>query len=493
MNLQSTSNNAILYTDGGFMPNTHEAGWGVHGYTFVHEDPKRGTGNPKVIPTDQGYLFEESGGTKVTVVQYFDMAGAHIQCGCNNEAEMIAFIKALELLKQNPHIENVKLFSDSRFVIQGTLSHLDKWISRGWIKANGEPVKYRPRWELVKQLMDELRERMQSLELFHIAGHTGHPGNSRAHSMASRGLVLAKKRSEEEFVSIREAQGYWNVKVEIPRILQSPRWYFSTSDENYMRQDGSAVYCVGTHGTQQKEEEFAGKPYADNFLGVVRMATPEPIMEELREFAMQRDKNRHGSVVLGILDNIFSPKTFAELTEYKTKFMHGSRRRIELLDSAGSVLLTEVRPVGKAFRMVDVWTNLTNILDAVKCGSADYTLTDITDLIYEAPDAKKGIRKIKASLTQVVKYLDVEVGFDLSKRKEESKPFTAKVRLILGSDILSRNQLSAVAEDVVSVHVVSWRESDNVGRYATLIELKSGDVGLWARYEANLFYNKSSR
>lgn len=486
---------AIIYTDGGYLLATKEAGWGVHGYTYLREEPKRGTGNSKVVPTDVGYKYEESDGNKVTVVNYIDMAGGEVNCGCNNEAELIAFVNALKFISTHEHITNVQMFSDSRYVVIGTLQHLEKWEKRGWLTTQGEPVKYRKRWEEVKALVAALNDKQVDFKLAHIKAHNGHPGNTRADLMAGRGLVLANKKmvkSEDGYTSIREGQGYWNLKVDIPRILQSPRWYFSTSDDDYIRPDGSVVYCVGTHGTGEKEDEFTGKPYADNFLGVVRMRTPEPIMEVLRTFAMDRDKQRHGAVILGMLDNIFGTKTYSELTEFGTKFLRGNKKRIELQDSSGLELISEVRPLGKAFRMVDVWQVLTKSLDDICAGSDRYTKTDITDLLYEVPDAKKGVRKIKPSINQAVKHLDVEVGADLSRLKDDPSPFTAKVRLILGNDILSRNQLAALAEDIESINVVSWRESDNVGRYGTLIELKSGDVGLWARYEANLFYRNPS-
>ncbi|MNG00595.1 hypothetical protein D3C84_835370 [compost metagenome] len=123
----------------------------------------------------------------------------------------------------------------------------------------------------------------------------------------------------------------------------------------------------------------------------------------------------------------------------------------------------------------------------IRNGDKYFVLTEITDLIYEDKDTK-GNRKLKPLVTQITKYIDVKPVFNLEKENAEPKPYEAKVRLILGSDIISRNQLAALGPDVKSVKVVTWRESDKVGRYATMVELENGDVGLWARFESNIHY-----
>jgi len=220
---------------------------------------------------------------------------------------------------------------------------------------------------------------------------------------------------------------------------------------------------------------------------VVRVLEPDPVMEALRQSAIARDDRQYGSVVVGSLDNIFSPRIYAELMDHRVRFMNEHKKRLDILDSKNLVILEEVVPVGKSFRLANTWRLLDKMLDEVLAGDASYRITEITDLLYEAPDAKKGVRKLKSSISQVTKFLDVETEFNLARASAEAQPFRAKIRLIVGSDILTRNQLAALGEEIQSVKVVTWRESDNVGRYATLVELKSGDVGLWARFEANIY------
>ena len=482
----------ILYPDGGYLQDKHIGGWGVHGYTFFDEEPKRGTGNPKAVPSDKGYLFEGCVGNKVTIHQYIDMIGGGRDWGSNNEVEVIALTNALQWLTDNPHITHAIIRSDSKFAIQGTTEWLSKWEKRNWMSPRGEPIKYRPTWEAVKALYEPLMERMEHLEINHVKGHSGDPGNTKADALATRGIVLGKNKDVRVFRKITEAQGYWKVSNQCPRILQAPRWYFYTGDDNHKREDGSYVYYVGCHGGKDKEDDLAGKPYADNFLGVVHMVSPDPVLEKLREEAYERDPMRHGKLVLGHLDTIFSPKTYAELDEYGPTFLQSHKKRLDILDSKDVVVMTEQKPLGLGFRQVAMWESLAGHLEKLLVGSPNYRTTDLTDLLYEEQGKKKTALKLKPKYTQITKYLDVDVEFNLEVSDDEPKPFIGNVRLVLGGDILTRNQLAAISEEVKSVKVVTWRESELVGRYATLVELNSGEVGLWARTEANLYYRLPS-
>lgn len=479
---------AVIYCDGGFLLDHKVGGWGVHGYTYIEEEPKRGTGNPKVIPTSTRYLFKDKGGTKVTVVNYFDMAGGAPLMSGNNEAELTAMVNAFQWLTDNPEIEEARIYTDSELIIKGILKWMSGWAARNWIKSNGEPVKFRPVWERAKTLYDTLKNRLTVFTIEHVEGHSGEPGNERADGLASRGLIMGRKRVTQHYHKVSDPQGYWNIKSTAPRILQAPRWYFSTTDLDYKDAEGTHTYFVGCHGTKDKEDDLPGKPYADNFLGVVRVTEPNPVMESLREAAIQKDKNRTGAIMIGYLDNIFNAKMYKELSEHETQFLIFNDPRLDVFGPKDLPIAIELKPLGLGFRKADIWRSLNKILNQVREQDPYYRLTEITDSLYEAPDPKKGLRKLKASITQVVKYLDFSAEFNLEKERAEPKLFDGTIRLILGEDILSRNQLAAIAEDVESVHIVTWRESDQVGRYATMVRLKTGDVGLWARFEANLYY-----
>lgn len=487
MTTETMAISAIVYCDAGYLMHSKLAGWGVHAYTFLPEEPKRGTGNPKVVPTELGYQFTDKAGSKVTVVNYHDLIGGNAVMGSNNEAELWALYEALKWMEEHPELKHVKIFSDSRFVVQGTTQWVDKWAKRGWVGSTGEPIKYRPTWEKVKNLYEKLKAHCDTLTLEWIKGHNGHPGNDRADTLATRGLALSQKKLGD-IREERDAAGYWNQKSEVPRILQAPRWYFSTTEEDFVEEDtGHHVYYVGTHGTKDKEDDLPGKRYADNFLGVCLVTEPDPIMEALRKSAIKRDSVKRGRLMIGHLDSIFSARIYNEVRTYGTTFLLEGQERLDTVNSDKTPVLVEQTPVGLGFRKASVWQSLRKTLKNIRNGDKYFVLTDITDLIYEDKDTK-GNRKLKPLVTQITKYIDVKPVFNLEKDNAEPKPYEAKVRLILGSDIISRNQLAALGPDVKSVKVVTWRESDKVGRYATMLELENGDVGLWARFESNIHY-----
>ena len=487
---------AVLYCDGGFDLQSYVGGVGVHGYIYLPELPKKGTGNPKAVPTDKGYHFESKDkdiasviGNKVTPVSYIDLCAGRGKYGSNNESELDAFHKALTWLVEHDNIMHVQIISDSRYVVQGFNNYVDKWIKSEWKNRSGETIKYQPLWEDVVRLRTLLRQREINLSVGWAKGHAGEMGNTKADDLATRGKVLGYSKNDNVISSVKEAQGYWGNKDSVvPRILQAPRWYLSTTDDQFVNPDGSYTYYVGTHGTKDKEDDLFGKPYADNFLGVVRVKEPDPVMECLRLNAMSKDVRQVGYIIIGHLDAIFSPKTYKELTNHGTTFVYSNPKRFDVLDANKKSILAELRPAGLGFRGVRQWQSLNRALTLVSEGSPIYTVTDLTDLLYEEQGTKKVVRKLKSTITTVTKHLDVNVEFNLESVNAPAKPFKDTIRLILGGDILSRNQLAALAEDVKSVKVVTWRDSEVVGRYATLVELNSGDIGLWARTEANIYY-----
>lgn len=491
-----TAIHAVLYCDGGFDPHSKVGGRGVHGYTYLPELPKKGTGNPKAVPTDNGYMFESKDpdvenciGNKVTPVSYIDACSGRPRYECNNEAELDAFLLALDWLTRHDSILHVKIVSDSRYVVQGFNNHLRKWEAKGWLNAKGVPPQYLPMWQKVLEMADWGIVRGLQIDLRWSKGHTGEIGNTKADDLATRGKVLGQTRNPALIENFKEAQGYWGTKdSKVPRILQAPRWYYSTTDLDYKREDGSHIYYTGCHGGKDKEDDLFGKPYADNFMGVVRVKEPDPVMECLRLNSIAKDVNRVGFIIIGHLDAIFAQKTYKELTQHQTTFLYSNPKRFDVIDANKKSILAELRPAGLGFRGVNQWKSLTRVLDRVIEGSSVYRVTDLTDLLYEEQGTKKVVRKLKSIITPVTKHIDVDVEFNLESSKDEPKPFKDKVRLILGGDILTRNQLAALAEDVKFVKVVTWRDSEVVGRYATLVELNSGDIGLWARTEANIYY-----
>jgi ribonuclease HI len=98
----------------------------------------------------------------------------------NNRMELSAAIQALASLKRTCE---VRLVTDSEYVMRGMQEWLPNWKKRGWKTAARQPVKNADLW----QQLDEQVNR-HKVDWQWVRGHTGHPGNERADALANRGV-----------------------------------------------------------------------------------------------------------------------------------------------------------------------------------------------------------------------------------------------------------------------------------------------------------------
>ena len=108
-----------------------------------------------------------------------ELAGGEAQT-TNNRMELMAAIMALAALKRHC---DVRIVTDSQYVMQGITEWMVNWKKRGWKTAAKQPVKNADLW----QALDEQVNR-HTVEWRWVRGHTGHPGNERADMLANRGV-----------------------------------------------------------------------------------------------------------------------------------------------------------------------------------------------------------------------------------------------------------------------------------------------------------------
>ena len=106
--------------------------------------------------------------------------------GTNNIAELTAAIIALEALNESC---DVKLHTDSMYVINCVTKWMDSWKKRGWKTQNKTDVKNK---ELIVRL-DEARCNHQ-VEFIWVKGHDGDKYNELADELA----VMASNKLKEE-------------------------------------------------------------------------------------------------------------------------------------------------------------------------------------------------------------------------------------------------------------------------------------------------------
>lgn len=135
-----------IYTDGACKGNPGPGGWGA-------------------LLVCKGVERELWGGEKATT---------------NNRMELTAAIRGLAELKRACQ---VRLVTDSEYVMRGIQEWMPGWKKRGWKTSARQPVKNADLW----QLLDEQVGRHQVTWEW-VRGHTGHHGNERADQLANRGV-----------------------------------------------------------------------------------------------------------------------------------------------------------------------------------------------------------------------------------------------------------------------------------------------------------------
>ena len=98
----------------------------------------------------------------------------------NNRMEMLAAINALATLKRPCQ---VRLTTDSKYVLQGITEWLAGWKRKQWKNSSRQPVKNQDLW----QELDRLATPHQ-IDWQWVRGHTGHAENERADQLANRAI-----------------------------------------------------------------------------------------------------------------------------------------------------------------------------------------------------------------------------------------------------------------------------------------------------------------
>ena len=95
----------------------------------------------------------------------------------NNRMELSAAIGGIGALKRRCA---VKLYTDSKYVLQGITEWLPNWKARGWRTAAREPVKNQDLWQLL-----DAAAATQDIQWIWVKGHAGNHGNEYVDRLAN--------------------------------------------------------------------------------------------------------------------------------------------------------------------------------------------------------------------------------------------------------------------------------------------------------------------
>lgn len=107
----------------------------------------------------------------------------------NNRMEMLAAIRALELIQDQPI--PVRFYTDSTYLIRGITQWVWGWMRRGWKTAEGQAVLNQDLWQRLNELVQK-RPAQAKIEWHYTRGHIGTPGNERCDRIA---VAFSKRES----------------------------------------------------------------------------------------------------------------------------------------------------------------------------------------------------------------------------------------------------------------------------------------------------------
>lgn len=484
----------VFYTDGSAAPtNPGFIGWGVHGYLFENEIPKKGAGNPTHILTTSGYVPKIEKATtafaEVKPLLYFDFFGSSLDKGSNNVAELEgarnALVKASEF-----DVTCVSIYTDSEYVRRGIEEWSPTWIKRNWIKSDGAPVPNSLYWKQIISQIDNLKNKGIDVKIFWVKAHNDVLGNEIADKLASIGSVYSGKGQIRNEFNISEVDGYWKITTEKHPFINNKRMYFNTLSDSQVLGE----YYLGDHGP---DDNLLGKRDSDSGYCVVNLVTPDPIIERLRKFQTDIACDID-SIVAVRLDKLFSPDIYNEITKYEEgAFVRVNSYSMDLNCLDGKPLTKELRPARLAMRAITAIAYLKDKLtlfkhyevskEILENRNDDFRIKNITDVFYE----KEIVKKKKQDET-VLKLKDrYSVGFDNLKVDttvtKEDKDHTLSISLTLGIDLPDRNGLKKLEDLSPEFFLITWNESAKTIRYA-VVGKSEGSYGIWAGMHSNLMF-----
>jgi ribonuclease HI len=474
----------MIYSDGGCRPNPGPGGWGIHGYMFSLEAPKKGAGQSDNIVTSRGYMLKSMAVTQagkyteVTPIHYIDGHGSFAGDVTNNVAELAAATEALRHAADYD-VQTVLVLTDSEYTRNGLQSWVPNWQRNGWLKIDGTEPKNIEYWKRLVEARDVLKNRGVEVKIAWVRGHDDDLGNEAADKLATIGVMASQRKEARSEINTTSAEGYWKYDSERNPMISHRRMYFNT--QTIYNKPGE--YYLGEHG---KDDELLGKRISDGAFAVIKLAEPDTVLEMVRAHQI-KIAGETDSIVMALLDQLYKPDRHKELSNYGTfAIEQPNPYRLDLVCMDREPLTRELRPPRLAMRAVEAIESLSIVLQKYLDKDPSICVTDLTPILYEASVKvdKKGVSttsmKLKPEYNVGFARLEVEANYLAG-----TEVASASVILTLGIDLLDRNSLRRLEAANPKVSLISWNEAPNVFRYATVVEAGS-DKGIWAGVYSNL-------
>lgn len=483
----------VFYIDGSCRPsNPGSIGWGMHGYLYKDTVAKANVING-FVHTDYGYIKETelSAPRKDKVVpqlveplEYVDGLGSYDGTKTNQVAEALAALELFKFLEQQD-LANVRIFTDSDYVVHCINDWAKGWEKNGWVKRDQQPVSNREWLEPAYKALLRVRAKGTEVTLSWIQSHNGHVGNERVDYLAKIGSGHSMVRSLIHSVDRYPAKKFWENEVERNPYIAFSRLYFNSVRE-YHR---PGVY----HLAQSNDADFIiGKPASPSGYAVLYLNEPDPIIELIKQkqFDFSRDVN---VIMLMKLDTVYSKQVYPWLMNHGALTMNGQKYGHSMVMMDKNVVTMEQQPTGLSMRALDYFGMLEEMLIAyqnslvteqpMSLGGVQPKVHDITHYFFnDVPNKKPGSTGTKKELKSefVVGFKNMFVDIE---EEHHGKNIKIKVPYALGLDCLPRNNLKYLEDKNPKIVMLTWPEG-NILRHASVIQSDHG-IGIWSNYFAN--------
>lgn len=499
---QEVKQGMCLWTDGSCIPNPGFGGWGLHGYLFSFNEPKKGSGNPDHILTEDGYLLKTDEHVKegkikpVTPLHYVDGFGSYnidMSVGrtvTNNVAEIDAAYYGL-LHAEQYAVVMVRIYTDSEYVRKGMTNWVYSWKKYGWRRSDGSPITNVDNWRRLFELAESLRAKGITVDFDWVKAHSDILGNMKADRLAMIGTIHSLAKQVKAEINTSEADGYWGYSADKHPFISHQNLYFNTRRTHLT----PGEYYLGNHG---KEDDEHGMRSADGAYAVIRLQEPDPVIESILAYQADMADNTDNLMKM-IVGNVFKADVHKELSAYgHLATYRGDKYRYDLVGADDEPLTAQFRPAKLAYRAVENIGFLAEKLDAFLDGekavaagkerASNLVVTDLTPILYET--VVKTVKKesvvqkvLKEQYTVGFAALDVVASYLSDAATGELGQESLK--LTLGIDLLDRNGLRRLEKLNPKVSLITWVESELAFRHATVIEV-DGAVGIWAGMYSNI-------
>lgn len=473
----------VFYCDGSARPNPGFIGAGIHGYAYNLEAPKKGTGLGTHSMTKDGYIdnkdVPKEKAKPITPLLYYNTAASFDFMTTNNVAELLAAHVAIRMALEC-NVKRVILNTDSEYVVKVLTKFAALWVRSGWMKRDGTPVSNQDFIKDVLFSINELEKRDIKLDVQWVKGHSTFIGNNVADKLANIGSEMSKNKKITVNIQEHPPEGYWKQDNTRHPFLSHRRAYFTTQTDNIP----AGTYFLGDHG---KDDEFVGRGEVDGALAVTFLKESEPILDTIIEHCKSLSPQDKRFFFIR-LDSVFTQNRQKDIERFKedSLIVKDESKRLDIESPDETPLVRDLQPMRLSERTFIALSDLTEMLDNFMTGKKVPRShhTDITGLLYEVN--RKIVKNKETNLTELhKKYV---VGYKSEKVSVKHDKGVGEVILTFGVDIPDRNALKRLEENIESVTVVTWMESDHCVRHATVFKTKAGDYSIWCGNYSNQLY-----